>query len=109
MIHHFTVGDLSCAVISDGQPRPPWEPPLAEFFTPATGVPERELRAAAAGRTTLTCGYNCVAVATGAGTAVIDAGLGRGFTGYGPELARFTAGSPTAWPRRGSRPGRRPP
>ncbi|WP_049573400.1 MBL fold metallo-hydrolase [Nonomuraea sp. SBT364] len=86
MIHHFAVGDLSCAVVSDGQPRPPLEPPLAEFFTPDTGVPERELRAAAADRTTLTCGYNCLFVETGAGLAVIDTGLGRDFTGYGPYM-----------------------
>jgi glyoxylase-like metal-dependent hydrolase (beta-lactamase superfamily II) len=100
MIHRFTVGDLSCAVISDGQPEPPWEPPLAEFYTPGTGVPEHELRAATAeeglGRTTLTCGYNCLCVETSGGLAVIDTGLGQGFPGYGPAIeplvGRFGAG-----------------
>jgi hypothetical protein len=62
VIYRFTVGSLSCAVISDGQMAPPWEPPLAAFFTPASGVPDRDLRAAvaAAGRdkTTISCGYN---------------------------------------------------
>ncbi|WP_052423753.1 MBL fold metallo-hydrolase [Nonomuraea candida] len=90
MIHRFAVGDLACAVISDGQPPPPWEPPLAEFFTPETGVPEPDLRAALAaegcGRTTLTCGYNCLCVQTPAGLAVIDTGLGKGFLGYGPYI-----------------------
>jgi hypothetical protein len=46
VIYQFTVGRLSCAVISDGQMTPPWEPPLAAFFTPAAGVPEHEPRAA---------------------------------------------------------------
>ncbi|MGR6918332.1 MBL fold metallo-hydrolase [[Actinomadura] parvosata] len=100
MIHRFTVGDLSCAVISDGQPEPPWEPPLDSFYTPATGVPGHELRAAVAaeglGRTTLTCGYNCLCVRTPAGLAVVDTGLGPGFRGYGPQLGallgRFGAG-----------------
>ncbi|MFB4277979.1 MBL fold metallo-hydrolase [Nonomuraea sp. MTCD27] len=90
MIHRFSVGDLSCAVISDGQPEPPWEPPLAEFFTPGSGVPEAELSDAVAregaGRATLTCGYNCVCVETPAGPAVIDTGLGRRFLGYGPGI-----------------------
>jgi len=48
VIYPFTVGQLSCAVISDGQMTPPWEPPLAAFFTPAAGVPDRELHAAIA-------------------------------------------------------------
>ncbi|MGW3346130.1 MBL fold metallo-hydrolase [Nonomuraea rubra] len=90
MIHRFTVGDLACAVISDGQPEPPWVPPLTEFYTPATGVPEHELRAAVAreglGRTTLTCAYNCLCVRTSGGLAMIDAGLGQGFLGYGPAI-----------------------
>jgi hypothetical protein len=29
VIYRFAVGRLSCAVISDGQMTPPWEPPLA--------------------------------------------------------------------------------
>jgi hypothetical protein len=45
VIYQFTVGRLSCAVLSDGQMTPPWEPPLAEFFTPEAGVPDQELRA----------------------------------------------------------------
>jgi hypothetical protein len=60
MIHQFTVGRLSCAVVSDGQMMPPLEPPLAAFFTPEAGVPTAELDAAitAEGRTkpTLSCG-----------------------------------------------------
>ena len=47
VIYRFTVGRLSCAAtMSDGQMTPPWEPPLAAFFTPAAGVPDRELHAA---------------------------------------------------------------
>lgn len=90
MIYPFTVGQLSCAVISDGQMTPPWEPPLAAFFTPAAGVPDRELHAALAAesrpRATVSCGYNCVLVRTSAGHAVIDTGLGARFLGYGPPI-----------------------
>lgn len=90
MIYRFPVGRLSCAVISDGQLAPPWEPPLAEFFTPDSGVPSQELRDAVAveghGRTTLSCGYNCLLVETLAGQAVIDTGLGARFLGYGPAI-----------------------
>jgi len=90
VIYSFTVGQLSCAVISDGQMTPPWEPPLAAFFTPAAGVPDRELHAALAAesrpRATLSCGYNCVLVRTSAGHAVIDTGLGARFLGYGPPI-----------------------
>jgi glyoxylase-like metal-dependent hydrolase (beta-lactamase superfamily II) len=90
VIYRFTVGHLSCAVISDGQMTPPWEPPLAAFFTPAAGVPDRELHAALAAegqhRTTLSCGYNCVLVQTTDGHAVIDTGLGARFLGYGPLI-----------------------
>jgi hypothetical protein len=81
VIYQFTVGRLSCAVISDGQMAPPWEPPLAAFFTPAAGMPDHELHAALAAegrhRTTLSCGYNCVLVRTSDGHAVIDTGLRR--------------------------------
>ena len=90
MIYRFTVGHLSCAVISDGQMTPPWEPPLAAFFTPAAGVPDRELHAALAAegrdKTTVSCGYNCVLVETSQGYAVIDTGLGARFLGYGPAI-----------------------
>ena len=109
MIYWFTVGRLSCAVISDGQMTPPLEPPLAEFFAPAAGVPDRELRAALAAegrsRTTLSCGYNCVLVQTSGGQAVIDTGLGARILGYGPLIEPLvgrlgdglaSAGVPTA-------------
>ena len=90
MIHRFAVGRLVCVVISDGQPEPPWEPPLEEFFTPASGVTDQELRDAVAqeglGRSTLTCGYNCLFVETSAGLAVLDTGLGKSFLGYGPDI-----------------------
>jgi glyoxylase-like metal-dependent hydrolase (beta-lactamase superfamily II) len=90
VIYRFTVGSLSCAVISDGQMAPPWEPPLAAFFTPASGVPDRELRAALVAedrhKTTVSCGYNCVLVQTTDGYAVIDTGLGARFLGYGPMI-----------------------
>jgi len=90
VIYQFTVGSLSCAVVSDGQMMPPWEPPLAAFFTPAAGVPDRELQAALAAegrpKTTISCGYNCVLVQTSDGHAVIDAGLGARFLGYGPRI-----------------------
>jgi len=90
MIYQFTVGRLSCAVVSDGQMKPPLEPPLAAFFTPEAGVPASELNAAlsAEGRTktTLSCGYNCLLVETTSGHAVIDTGLGARFLGYGPRI-----------------------
>ena len=77
-------------MISDGQMEPPWEPPLAAFFSPDSGVPGEELRAAmdteGLGRTTLPCGYNCLLVQTEAGHAVIDTGLGARFLGYGPRI-----------------------
>lgn len=37
MIYRLSVGRLSCAVISDGQLEPPWEPPLEAFFTADSG------------------------------------------------------------------------
>jgi glyoxylase-like metal-dependent hydrolase (beta-lactamase superfamily II) len=90
VIYPFSVGRLSCAVISDGQPGPPLLPPLAAFFTPGAGVPQAELQNAIAAeeprRTTLTCGYNCLLVRTPAGDAVVDTGLGARFLGYGPQI-----------------------
>lgn len=90
MIHRFSVGQLPCTVVSDGQPEPPWEPPLESFFTPGSGVPAAELADAVAGegtnRTTLTGGYNCLLVETSAGLAIIDTGLGARFLGYGPAI-----------------------
>lgn len=86
--YHFRIGDLDCTVVSDGQPLPPLEPPLDSFFTPASGVPAAELASAAAdaGRTSLTCGYNCLVVRTADGHAIIDTGLGGSFAGYGPFM-----------------------
>lgn len=90
MIYRFAVGRMTCAVVSDGQMAPPWEPPLAAFFTPAAGVPDAELQHALSaegrGRTTVACGYNCVLVETPDGHAVIDTGLGARFLGYGPRI-----------------------
>jgi glyoxylase-like metal-dependent hydrolase (beta-lactamase superfamily II) len=91
VIYQFAVGRLSCAVISDGQMTPPWEPPLSEYFTPAAGVPASELLAAVAaeGRekaATVPCGYNCLLVEASSGHAVIDTGLGARFLGYGPSI-----------------------
>lgn len=90
MIYRFPVGQLSCAVVSDGQMEPPLAPPFEEFFTPATGVPEWELREALAAegqsRTMVMCGYNCLLVETPDGQAVIDTGLGARFLGYGPRI-----------------------
>jgi glyoxylase-like metal-dependent hydrolase (beta-lactamase superfamily II) len=90
VIYRFPVGRLNCAVVSDGQMEPPWEPPLAAFFTPDSGVPDHELREALAAegqdRTTKAGGYNCLLVATPAGHAVIDTGLGARFLGYGPRI-----------------------
>jgi glyoxylase-like metal-dependent hydrolase (beta-lactamase superfamily II) len=89
-MHLFSVGALECAVVSDGQPAPPWQPPLASFFTPDSGVPEPELSAAVAAegtnRVTFTCGYNCLLVKSPDGYAVIDSGLGPRFLGYGPFM-----------------------
>jgi len=86
----FAVGQLSCAVVSDGQMEPPLAPPLEAFFTPGTGVPDRDLREALAaegqGRTMVQCGYNCLLVETPDGRAVIDTGLGARFLGYGPRI-----------------------
>jgi hypothetical protein len=86
----FAVGQLSCAVVSDGQMEPPLAPPLETFFTPGTGVPDRDLREALAaegqGRTMMKCGYNCLLVETPDGRAVIDTGLGARFGGYGPRI-----------------------
>jgi hypothetical protein len=48
VIYRFAVGQLSCAVVSDGQMEPPLAPPLEAFFTPGIGVPDRELREALA-------------------------------------------------------------
>ena len=68
MTYWFAVGQLSCAVVSDGQMEPPLAPPLEAFFTPGTGVPDRDLREALAaegqGRTMVKCGYNCLLVDT---------------------------------------------
>jgi len=90
VIFPFTIGRLSCAVISDGQMAPPWEPPLAAFFTPESGVPDVDLQAALSaegtGRTTLACGYNCVLARTQDGYAVVDTGLGARFLGYGAGI-----------------------
>jgi glyoxylase-like metal-dependent hydrolase (beta-lactamase superfamily II) len=90
VIYRLSVGRLSCAVISDGQLEPPWEPPLEAFFTADSGVPGHELRDAVAaegrGRTTLNCGYNCLLVETSVSQAVIDSGLGARFSGYGPRI-----------------------
>lgn len=90
MIYRFTVGRLDCAVVSDGQMAPPWEPPIDAFFTPVTGVPGLELQQALAAegrsRTTISCGYNCLLVETADGHAVVDTGLGARFLGYGPRI-----------------------
>ena len=90
MTYWFAVGQLSCAVVSDGQMEPPLAPPLESFFTPGTGVPDRDLREALAaegqGRTMVKCGYNCLLVETPDGRAVIDTGLGARFLGYGPRI-----------------------
>jgi glyoxylase-like metal-dependent hydrolase (beta-lactamase superfamily II) len=90
VIYRFPVGRLSCAVVSDGQMEPPLAPPLEAFFTPGTGVPDRDLREALAaeglGRTMVECGYNCLLVETPDGPALIDTGLGARFGGYGPRI-----------------------
>lgn len=85
MFYQFSVGRLECAVVSDGQPGPPFEPALHDFFTPGSGVPDGVLRAASE-RSTLTCGYNCVFVSTPDGMAVVDTGLGASFLGYGEYI-----------------------
>ena len=90
MTYWFAVGQLNCAVVSDGQMEPPLAPPLEAFFTPGTGVPDRDLREALAaegqGRTMVNCGYNCLLVETPDGRAVIDTGPGARFLGYGPPI-----------------------
>ncbi|MET9314612.1 MBL fold metallo-hydrolase [Kribbella sp. NPDC003505] len=86
MIYQFSVGRLECVVVSDGQPGPPFEPSLGDFYTPESGVPADVLRDACRGRSTLTCGYNCLFVGTPDGTAVVDTGLGASFLGYGEYI-----------------------
>jgi glyoxylase-like metal-dependent hydrolase (beta-lactamase superfamily II) len=83
MFFRFAVGALECVVVSDGQPEPPWEPALEDYF-PA--VPRDVLRDACHGRSTLTCGYNCLFVSTPDGMAVVDTGLGASFLGYGEYI-----------------------
>lgn len=99
MFYQFSVGQLECAVVSDGQPGPPFEPALHDYFTPDSGVPDDVLRAAA-GRLTLTCGYNCLFVRTPDGMAVVDTGLGASFLGYGeyiePLVGQLEAGMKSA-------------
>ncbi len=91
MIHSFQIGNFRCSVVSDGQMRPPWEPPWAEFFGPDTGVSDAALAAALAEeeapRDGLALGYNCLLVETENGVVLIDTGLGKNFLGYGPELS----------------------
>src|SRR5215469_5257946 len=69
---------------------PPFEPPVASLFNPATGVTQDELNAALAAeglhRTTASAAYNCVLVETSHGQSVIDTGLGARFLGYGPLI-----------------------
>lgn len=79
--HRFAVGELACTVISDGR----LEFPLADFFSPENGAPQEELDRT--GRTEVTCGYNCLCVATPDGLALVDTGFGRNFQGQGPERA----------------------
>lgn len=90
LIHRFQVGNFRCTVLSDGQMRPPWEPPWNVFFGPDTGVPDEALTAAlaeeGAHRSGLALGYNCLCIETEGGTVLIDTGLGQNFLGYGPEL-----------------------
>ncbi|NUR98651.1 MAG: MBL fold metallo-hydrolase [Kribbellaceae bacterium] len=77
MFFRFAVGALECVVVSDGQPGPPWEPALSDFFPDAPPASERS---------TLTCGYNCLFVSTPDGMAVVDTGLGANFLGYGEYI-----------------------
>ena len=86
VIYQLSVGRLECVVVSDGQPGPPFEPALGDFFTPDAGVPADILQDACRGRSTLTCGYNCLFVNTPDGMAVIDTGLGASFLGYGEYI-----------------------
>ena len=90
MRYEFRVGDLDCTVLSDGQPTGALEPPLEMFFTAAAGVHGPDLAAAVAaegaGRSAITCGYNCLLVRTVDGLALLDTGLGASFLGYGPVM-----------------------
>jgi glyoxylase-like metal-dependent hydrolase (beta-lactamase superfamily II) len=90
LIRRFSVGRIDCVIVSDGQPEPPFEPQLAEFFAPESGVPIDELREVATlegnARTTLTLGYNSLLIDAGAGWAIVDPGLGAKFLDYGTEI-----------------------
>lgn len=95
MIYQFSVGRLECVVVSDGQPGPPFEPSLGDFYTPESGVPADVLRDACRGRSTLTCGYNCLFVSTPDGTAVVDTGLGLASSGTASTSNRSSGNSGT--------------
>ena len=90
MIHRFQVGNFRCAVFSDGQMQPPWEPPWDVFFGLDTGVSDEALAHTVAeegqNRSGLALGYNCLYVETDNGAVLLDTGLGQDFLGYGPEL-----------------------
>jgi hypothetical protein len=90
-------------VVSDGQMEPPLAPPLGAFFTPGSGVPDRELRDAVAaeglGRTTLNCGYNCLLVETPDGQAVdphLESAL-EAIRLFGSRLRPFASGEEILW------------
>jgi glyoxylase-like metal-dependent hydrolase (beta-lactamase superfamily II) len=91
MVYQFQLGQMRCTVCSDGQMKPPWEPPWEEFFGADTGVSDAELSTAlaeeGASRSGLALGYNCLCIETSDQTILIDTGLGRNFHGYGLELS----------------------
>jgi glyoxylase-like metal-dependent hydrolase (beta-lactamase superfamily II) len=84
--HEFRLGDLRCAVVSDGAAAAP----LQLFFNPEGGVSEEALREGVAeegsGRSTTAVNYNCLVVHAGSGDVLVDTGLGEEFLGYGREV-----------------------
>lgn len=99
-IHRFAVGSIRCAVVTDWMQPAPFEGPLSMFYAPASGVSEAALADALAeegeGRSTIDVGYNCLIFETASQLALIDTGLGPGFTGYGewftPLVGRLVRG-----------------
>jgi hypothetical protein len=93
----FTIGDMACHIISDGEMLYP-----LGFLDP--GVPQGELQAGVAGRLDehgeLPLPYRCLLVQTPSQNLLIDTGLGREAAAAGWPAGR----SSKTLPKQGSRP-----
>src|SRR5215472_4492067 len=85
-VYEFKVGELPCAVVSDGAAAAP----LTLFFNPESGVSDAALRQGLLVernvRTTIDVNYNSLLVHARSGVVLIDTGLGERFIGYGEDL-----------------------